>query len=134
MDDDLIVAVGWAAMEMALATTVEAIFNIMGEDCPAIRQCPLVMDKWESLVVSTRKIVLGINLDTNTMAVFMTLEYVAKIHTLLDATWHKHRQQFMVSKAQSLTGKLAQLAEGAHWGRPFALASLHVHCTCTVQQ
>ncbi len=116
MDDALIAAVGWAAMEIALAATVEAIFCMMGEDNPAIRQCPIAMDKWESsVVVSTHQTVLGVDLDTDRMTISMTPAYVAKIRALLDATWHKHRRRFMVSKAQSLTGKLARLAEGAHW-------------------
>ena len=115
VDDALIAAVGRTAMEMALAATVEAIFNVMGDDNPSIRQCPLAMDKWESLVVSTRQTVLGVNLDTDKMVVSMTPEYVAEIQALLDKTWHKHRRRFTVSEAQSLTGKLARLAEGAHW-------------------
>jgi hypothetical protein len=86
---------------MALAATVEAIFNVMGDDNPSIRQCPLAMDKWESLVVSTRQIVLGVNLDTNKMVVAMTPEYLAEIQVLLNKTWHKHQQHFTVSEAQS---------------------------------
>jgi len=51
----------------------------MGEDNPAIRQCPLAMDKWENLVVDTRQTVLGVSLDTHAMAVSMTPEYVAEV-------------------------------------------------------
>lgn len=115
VDDALLAAIGRAAMELSLAAIIESIFTVMGEDNPAIRQCPLAMDKWESLVVDTRQTILGISLDTHTMSVSMTPEYTAEIRELLDKTWHLNRKRFTVSEAQSLTGKLARLAEGAHW-------------------
>ncbi len=115
VDDALLAALGRRAMELALAAMIESIFTIMGEDNPAIRQCPLAMDKWENLVVDTRQTVLGVSLDTHAMAVSMTPEYVAEVRELLDTTWHINRKRFTVSEAQSLTGKLARLAEGAHW-------------------
>ena len=115
VDDALIAAVGYSSMEKALAATIEAIFTVMGEDDPSLRQCPLAMDKWESLVVNTRQTVLGVCVDTNAMAVSMTPEYVTEVRNLLDTSWHSSRKRFTVSEAQSLTGKLARLAEGAHW-------------------
>lgn len=115
VDDALLAAVGRAAMEMALAAIIEAIFVVMGDDNPTIRQCPLAMDKWETLVVDTRQTILGVILDTHMMTVSMTPEYVAEVKHLLDTTWHTGRKRFTVSEAQSLTGKLARLAEGAHW-------------------
>ncbi len=115
VDNGLIAAIGRTAMEVSLAAVIEAIFAVMGEDNPAIRQCPLAMDKWETLVVETRQTILGVSLDTHAMAVSMTPGYIAEIRELLDTTWHLNRKQFTVSEAQSLTGKLARLAEGAHW-------------------
>ncbi len=65
--------------------------------------------------MGTRQTLLGVILYTDTMTVSMTPEYVAEIRDLLDITWHHARKRFTVSEAQSLTGKLARLAEGAHW-------------------
>jgi hypothetical protein len=115
VDDALIAEVGISYMNLRLAATIEAIFTIMGEDNPALRQCPVAMDKWETLIVSTQQIVLGVSLDTHTMTVAMTPDYVAEVRRLIDKTWHSGRKRFTVSEAQSLTGKLARLAEGAHW-------------------
>ncbi len=115
VDDALLAEIGKRLMELWLAATIEAIFTVMGEDNPALRQCPVAMDKWEALTVSTRQTVLGVILDTHTMTVAMTPEYVREVRNLIDKTWHAGRKQFTVSEAQLLMGKLARLAEGAHW-------------------
>ena len=54
MDDALIAAVDVAAMKMALAAVIEAIFVVMGEPDLTLRQCPLAMDKWKKLVVAEK--------------------------------------------------------------------------------
>ena len=58
---------------------------------------------------------LGLVIDTTSMTVSLTSQYISEIQDLLDNTWHLHQKCFSVSEAQTLVGKLARLAEGAYW-------------------
>jgi hypothetical protein len=77
VDDALLAAVGCVIIELCLAAIIEGIFTVMGNDKPTFCQCLLAIDKWETLVVSPRQTILVVNLDTDTMMVSMTPEYVA---------------------------------------------------------
>ena len=55
VDDALIAAVGIAAMNMAMAAVIEAIFVVIGEPDLTLRQCPLATDKWQKLVDTEKK-------------------------------------------------------------------------------
>jgi len=57
----------------------------------------------------------GLILDTYQLTVAILSSYVDKVCSIINATWHKNRRTFIVSKAQTLTGKLGHLAEGAPW-------------------
>ena len=58
---------------------------------------------------------LGLNLDTNHLTVAIPSSYVDDVRDLINITWHKNCQTFVVSEAQKLTGKLGHLAEGTPW-------------------
>ena len=115
VDDALLAAFNRRSMEKLLAAIIEAIFTVMGDSCPTIRQCPLAMNKWKELVVGPRQIVLGLVIDTNRLTISPTPEFIQEVRLLLDKTWHPHRRRFTVMDAQCLVGKLARLAEGAYW-------------------
>jgi len=115
VDDALMAAFSVWAMKLQLAATIEAIFTVMGEPNIELRQCPLAMDKWEELVIGPRQVILGLVIDTRTLTVGITDKYKEEVTNLINKTWHKGRKRFTVSEAQKLVGKLARLAEGAHW-------------------
>ena len=92
------------------AATIEAIFLICGTPDVAVRQCPLSLEKCFVLIVGPRQIVLG--LDTNTMTVGITDEYIGQVQELLKL-WDPDRRFFKVNGMQKLVGKLASLGEGA---------------------
>jgi len=115
VDDALMAALNRIHMEMVLAAIIESIFTVMGEPNTVIRQCPLAMDKWLSLIVNTRQTMLGLILDTNTMTVGIPRSYLSECLDLLNSTWHVNRRQFKLKEAQEMVGKLARLAEGANW-------------------
>ena len=102
-------------MMMALAALIEAIFVVMGEPDTAIRQCPLAQDKWVEMIVGPVQTMLGLILDTNRLTAAIPSSNVNNVRAIINATWHKNRQSFIVSEAQQLTGKLGHLAEGAPW-------------------
>jgi len=58
---------------------------------------------------------LGLTLDTNKLIIAIPGSYVREIYDLINTTWHKNCQKFIVSEAQQLTGKLGHLAEGSPW-------------------
>ena len=115
VDDALISATSSVRMELVLAALIEAIFVVMGYPDETIRQCPLALDKWISLIISPRQVMLGLIIDTNTLTVGIPDDYVSGVCELIDSTWHIHRKRFTVKEAQELTGKLGHLAEGATW-------------------
>lgn len=115
VDDALMLALTKPRMELVLAALIEAIFVVMGTPDETVRQCPLALDKWTSLIVTTRQVMLGLVIDTNTLTVGIPNDYIRDVRELLNSTWHPHRKRFTVQEAQELTGKLGHLAEGATW-------------------
>ncbi len=102
-------------MKMVLAATIEAIFVVMGKPDIAVRQCPLVMDKWLELVISPKQTMLGLIINTNRLTVAIPPKYLQEVLDLLNSTWHPNQCCFKVSEVQKLMGKLARLAKGANW-------------------
>jgi hypothetical protein len=102
-------------MKMVLAATIKAIFIVMGKPDVAVRQCPLAMDKWLELVISSKQTMLGLIIDTNRLTVAIPPKYLQKVLELLNSTWHPNWRCFKVSEAQKLIGKLARLAKGDNW-------------------
>ena len=115
VDDALMLAPDRAQMELTLSALIEAIFVIMGRPDIQVRQCPLALDKWVDLVVGPRQVMLGLIVDTTAMTVSLPEAYTSEVLDLLNSTWHPSRRSFTVQEAQTLTGKLGHIAEGAHW-------------------
>ncbi len=88
VNNALTLAVDRAHMEMALAVAIEAIIVVMVEPKVAVRQCPLVMDKWLELVIGPRRIMLGLIMNTNKLTVDIPHKYLKEVLDLLNSTWH----------------------------------------------
>jgi hypothetical protein len=58
---------------------------------------------------------LGLVINTYQLTVGIPSNYVNEVLLLLNNTWHCGRKQFMVFKAQKLTGKLGHLVQGTTW-------------------
>jgi hypothetical protein len=58
--------------------------------------------------------VLGLVIDTNTMTVGISDDYIQKVRDLL-SSWDPNKRFFKVNDMQKLVGKLARLGEGAPW-------------------
>ena len=97
-----------------LAAIIEAIFTVCGIPNTAVRQCPLSLEKWHDLVVGPTQIVLGLVINSNTMTVGITDDYINKVRDLLNK-WDSTKRFFQVNDMQKLVGKLARLGEGAPW-------------------
>jgi len=114
VDDILAAAALRDNMIKLLAAIIEAIFLVCGTPDVAVRQCPLSLEKWLELIVGPRQIVLGLVVDTNTMTVGITDEYIERVRELLKL-WDPDRRFFKVKGMQKLVGKFARLGEGAPW-------------------
>ncbi|KAL3759995.1 hypothetical protein ACHAWU_000618 [Discostella pseudostelligera] len=86
VDDAMLAAIGAHRMRLTLAAMIEAIFVVMGKEDLQYRQCPLAMDKRQSLVVGPRQTMLGLIVDTRSMTVGIPPEYIDEVITLLDLT------------------------------------------------
>ncbi len=115
VDNALMLVLDADHMKMVLATTIKAIFIVMGKQVVAVGQCPLAMDKWLELVIGPKQTMLELIIDTNRLTVAIPPKYLQEVLKLLNFTWHPNQCHFKVSEAQKLTGKLARLAKGANW-------------------
>ena len=66
------------------------------------------------MTVGPVQIALGLVINTNTMTVGITDEYIDKVRILL-SKWDPNKRFFQVNDMQKLVGKLARLEEGAPW-------------------
>jgi hypothetical protein len=69
-------------MVRLLAAIIETIFLVCGVPNMSVRQCPLSLEKWDELTVGPRQIVLGLVVDTNSMTVAITPEYLQQVRDL----------------------------------------------------
>jgi hypothetical protein len=114
VDDILAAAARRTNLLRLLAAVIEAIFTVCGFPDIAVRQCPLSLEKWHELIIGPRQIVLGLVIDTNTMTVGISEDYINKVRDLLN-NWDPSKRFFKVNDMQKLVGKLARLGEGAPW-------------------
>ena len=77
-----------------LAATIKAIFTVCGQPHIEVRQCPLSLEKWNELVVSTVQIALGLTVDMNKLTVGITPEYRNQVRELLLESWSISRRIF----------------------------------------
>lgn len=122
VDDALQACVGVSRMKKALAACIEAIFTVMGEPDVERRQLHLAIDKWAGAKVGPQQLILGLEIDTNTLVVGTTKEYQQQVRDLIYDIYIKHMESgnkktvtFNVSTMHKLVGKIARLGEGAHW-------------------
>jgi len=66
-------------MTKILAAIIEAIFTMCGTPDTVVQQCPLSLEKWHELIVGPRQIVSGLVIDTNTMTVGISDDYINKV-------------------------------------------------------
>ena len=76
VDDILAAAARRERMLRLLAAILEAIFVVCETPDIAVRQCPLSLEKWHELIVGPRQIILGLVIDTNTMTVGISDDYI----------------------------------------------------------
>ncbi len=95
-----------------LPAIIEAIFLVCGIPDTSVHQCPLSLEKWDELMVGPRQIVLGLVVDTNSMTVGITPEYIQQVRDILN-NWDSNACTFRVNDMQKLVGKLARLGKGA---------------------
>ncbi len=79
VDDILATAAHRENMTKLLAAVIEAIFTVCGTPDIAVRQCPLSLKKWHKLIVEPRQIVLGLVINTYTITVGITKEYIKQV-------------------------------------------------------
>ena len=96
-------------LRQALASAIEASFDVMGRPLLHIRQCAIALDKWTKLVVAHRLVLLGLVFDTRTMTVGITDEYRAEVLHMINS-W-EGREFFTVHEMELLVGKLGRIGQ-----------------------
>ena len=118
VDDDIYLDVADThRFEQAIASSIEAVFVLLGEPNPTLRQDPISWDKLHGLFVAPTNMILGLVLDLRRLTVSIPTEFTRATVVLLQTTWGPHRRSFQVKEAETLTGKLNHIAFGAPWLR-----------------
>ena len=71
------------------------------------------MDKWIGMLISHKKIMLGLVWKTRKMTLGIPLDYLADVSGIITDKWKYKKPFFFVGEIQTLVGKLARLGEGA---------------------
>jgi len=115
VDDALVAAPGRKRIKKAHVACIDAIFFVLGKPDTHVRQCPLAMDKWIGMLISHKKIMLGLVWNTRKMILGIPLDYLAEVSGIITDKWKYKKPFFFVGEIQTLVGKLARLGEGAAW-------------------
>jgi hypothetical protein len=116
VDDDIYLDVSdTCRFEQAIAASIEAIFNLLGESNMALREDPISWEKLHELLVAPNNRILGLVLDLCSMTVGTPPEFISATIALLSSTWSTHRRTFKVREAEELAGKLNHIAFKAPW-------------------
>jgi hypothetical protein len=111
VDDDIYLNVAdihW--FEQAIATSIEAIFILLGESNTALHQDPISWDKLHELLVAPVNRILGLVLNLRHMTIGTPPEFISAIINICRTTWGPHRLSFKVKEAEELMGKLNHIA------------------------
>ena len=100
--------------EQAIASSIKAIFILLGDSNTALRQDPISWDKLHELLVAPVNHILGLVLDLRRMTVGTPPEFVSMTITLLRTTWGPHHHSLQVKEAKELTRKLNHIALARH--------------------
>jgi hypothetical protein len=115
-------------MEQAAASSIEAIFITLGESDLTSRQDAVSFDKFKDTPVAWLNRLLGVDINTCRLAVRTPVKYVAETIAILRDTWHRSRSSFIISDAESITGRLGYVAKTSPWLR-FMISFFHVSIT-----
>ena len=102
-------------MEQAVAASIKAIFILLGDSDIEHRQDPISFDKLEGMVISYANKVLGQIINTRRMDVETPPEFITDTINEINKTWHQRRQQFTLSEAEIIAGRLGYIAETNPW-------------------
>ena len=119
-------------VEQAMASSIEAIFVLLGESDLLRRQDPVSFDKLIEMMVGYKNRVLGHIIDTRRMTVGTPEPFLREVLQSLDTTWGPHRRMFQVREAEELTGKLNHIAITAPWLK-FLMTQLYQSLSCALR-
>ncbi|KAL7531340.1 hypothetical protein ACHAWF_007337, partial [Thalassiosira exigua] len=118
VDDDIYAEVyDRSRIEQATAAGIEAVFILLGEPAIELRQDSISWEKLFEMIINSRNIILGQDVDTNAMTIGPPHDYVQQVVQLIKKTWHKGRLGFLVSEAETLAGQLGHIATTVPWLR-----------------
>ena len=110
VDDNLLADID-SYLNRAVASAVEATYVVMGRPRLDLRPSALALDKLDELIISTRQVLLGYIFDTREMTVSIPPVFRKEVATLLQNTWHSHRESFTLHELELLVGKLGRIAQ-----------------------
>ena len=105
MNDNLLVDT-WDRLKIALACSIESLYDILGYPDETLRKSPLSLDKYIESLCSYNRKQLGCQVNTRKLIVSIPEEKRKAVLTTLESTWHKKRQNFTIKEIAELLGTL----------------------------
>jgi len=102
-------------IEQSAATPIVALFILMGGSNIVVQQDPISWDKLYEMIINFINKILGFIVNTRDMKIQAPPDYIAQVVKLMTNTWHKGRKSFTLKEAETLTGLLNQITQGAPW-------------------
>ncbi|KAL3803843.1 hypothetical protein HJC23_004005 [Cyclotella cryptica] len=125
VDDDVYLDVAdTCRLEQAIASSIEAIFLLLGDSDIARRQDPISWDKLHELHVAPVNRILGLTLNLRELTAGTPPDFVSATISLLRTTWGPHRRSFKAKEAEELTGS-SITSHSAPWLK-FLLGNIYV--------
>jgi len=129
VDDDLYAKIYCRErIEQVIAASIEAIFILLGDGAIHHRQHPVCFDKLEQTPIDWTNRLLGVEINTRSLAVRTPVEYVQGTTHLLTHKWHPAVNRWFVLEMESLTGRLGHISDTSPWLR-FLMSHLYTSIT-----
>ena len=134
VDDDLYAEVfDVGRIEQAIASSIEAIFILLGESDLSVRQDPISFDKMEETMIAYLNTILGRHVNTRKMTVNTPVAYIQETLTILRRHWHPRRKTFCIGDIETLAGRLGHISETMPWLR-FLMSHVYTSITAALKE
>ena len=124
VDNNLLVDT-WDRLKIALACSIEALYDILGHPNETLRKSPLSLDKYFEGLYSYSRKQLGRLINTRKLTVSIPDEKRQAVLTTLKSTWHKKRKSFTIREIAELLGTLGDITQTTPFGKYLYIALQH---------
>jgi len=114
--DDTVLADLEAPLPQGIVGSLEACFTAFGIRCDHVRPCPISLEKFKLTPISTKRVQLGLLIDTHALTIGLPPEKLNKLRKFVKA-FHEDRASILVREGAAFLGFLQHIAQHIPWFR-----------------